>query len=78
MNKILTGLIVTLGAVAMFVGVVGYWSATFVWIGHFIYELVKTDQGFLTLIVSNLVYWLLQMVISLVLLFAAQLSTESL
>jgi len=78
MNKILTVLIVTLVAVAMFVGVVGLWSATFIWIGHFIYELVKTDQGFLTLLMSNFGYWLLQMVISLVLFFVAQLSTESL
>ena len=76
MNKILTGLTVALVAVAMFVGVVGLWSATFIWIGHFIYELVKTDQGFLTLLISNFGYWLLQMVISLVLLFVARLSTE--
>jgi len=78
MNKILTGLIMALVAVAMFVGAVGLWSATFIWIGHFIYELVKTDQGFLTLLMSNFGYWLLQMVISLVLFFVAQLSTESL
>lgn len=42
-------------------------SGNVVWIGHALYELFKTDQGFFTVVLSNGFYWIIQMVVGVVL-----------
>ena len=50
------------------VGWVGIITGNIFWIGHAIYELIKTDAGFFTIVLSNFGFWLLHMAISIVLL----------
>ena len=50
------------------VGWLGIVTGNIFWIGHAIYQLVKTDAGFFTIVLSNFGFWLLHMVISIVLL----------
>ncbi len=44
-------------------------SATFVWAGHGIYQLVKTDLSFWSVLFTNGGFWLLQLVTGLLLVF---------
>ena len=44
----------------MIVGYIAAWSAWPLWIIHAIYEMVKTDLGFFTIVFSNLGLGLLQ------------------
>lgn len=52
----------------MLLGWLGLISGNLFWIGHAIYELIKTDAGFFTIVLSNFGYWLLHMAVSIVLL----------
>ncbi len=65
-----------LGIIFMFVGVVGLWSAPFLWGGHAIYELIKTDQGFFTIFFSNFGLWVAQMLLSGCLLLIARVAAK--
>lgn len=61
-----------LQATSMVTLVVGYiftWVAWPIWITRAIYEMVKTDQGFFTIVFSNMGLGLLQFCIGLVLVF---------
>lgn len=49
-------------AIFMILGWLLLVSGNVVWIGHGIYELFTTDQGFFTVLFSNGLYWLIQMV----------------
>lgn len=64
------------GIIFMFVGIVGLWSASFLWAGHAIYELIKTDQGFFTIFFSNLGLWVVQMLLSWVLLIIGRVAVD--
>tara|TARA_R110000851_G_scaffold271720_1_gene424358 strand:+ start:759 stop:971 length:213 start_codon:yes stop_codon:yes gene_type:complete len=57
-----------LGAILVFLGWVGLVSATFMWGGYGIYQLVKTDIGFFSIILPCLGWWVLQMFISWIML----------
>ncbi|ASU03306.1 hypothetical protein [Pseudoalteromonas phage J2-1] len=48
-------------------GWLGLISGNLFWIGHAIYELVKTDQGFFTIVATNFGWWLLHMAVSILL-----------
>lgn len=50
----------------MFVGWLLTASSTIVWVGKGIYDLVRTDQEFLTILVSCLIGWGLQTVVGLI------------
>ena len=50
------------------VGWAGIITGNIFWIGHAIYELIKTDAGFFAIVLSNLGFWLLHIAISIVLL----------
>ena len=52
----------------LLVGWLGIVTGNIFWIGHAIYQLVKTDMGFFTIVLSNFGFWLLHMAISIVLL----------
>ncbi len=65
-----------LGIIFMFVGAIGLWSASFLWVGHAIYELIKTDQGFFTIFLSNLGLWVVQMLLSWVLLIIGRVAVD--
>ena len=49
------------------VGWLGIVTGNIFWIGHAIYQLVKTDMGSFTIVLSNFGFWVLHMVLSIVL-----------
>lgn len=53
-------------AIFMILGWLLLVSGNLVWIGHGIYELFTTDQGFFTVLFSNGFYWLIQMVLGFI------------
>lgn len=55
---------VILGSVLLFLGWIGIISATFVWGGYGVYQLVKTDISFFSVVLPCLGYWVLQMIVS--------------
>ena len=60
MSNILVGLMLV-------VGWGGLVSATFIWVAHGIYELIKTDQSFWEILIFNSGFWVLQVVVSFIL-----------
>lgn len=42
-------------------------TSTFVWVGHGIYQLVKTDLSFWSVLFTNGGFWLLQLIVGLLL-----------
>lgn len=53
----------------MFIGWLLLVSAQFTWIGHGIYQLIKTDLGFFTILFTNGGCWLLHMLVGMVFVF---------
>lgn len=51
----------------LLVGWLGIVTGNIFWIGHAIYQLVKTDMGFFTIVLSNFGFWVLHMAVSIVL-----------
>jgi hypothetical protein len=45
-------------------------TSTFVWGGHTIYQLVKTDLSFWYLMLSNTLFWVIQLIVGYLLLIA--------
>ena len=50
----------------LFLGWLGVVTGNLFWIGHAIYQLVKTDMGFFTVLLSNLGFWVLHMLVSII------------
>ncbi|AUR87481.1 TMhelix containing protein [Vibrio phage 1.101.O._10N.261.45.C6] len=51
-------------------------SSTFIWVGHAIYQVVKTDLGFFSIALPNIGYWVLQIVVGIFLVGLGVLSTK--
>lgn len=51
----------------LFLGWLGIVTGNIFWIGHAIYQLVRTDMGFFTVVLSNFGFWVLHMAVSIVL-----------
>lgn len=58
-----------IGVISMILGYVFAWTAWPLWIIHAIYEMVKTEQGFFTIVFSNLGLGLVQFILGLALIF---------
>ena len=52
----------------IFIGWLGVVTGNLFWIGHAIYQLVKTDMGFFSILAVNFGWWLLHMAVSIILL----------
>ena len=57
-----------MGIIAIILGWLGLISGNLVWIGHGIYQLFTTELGFFEVVLTNGLFWLIQMVVSLVVL----------
>lgn len=55
------------GGILAFLGVLGAWSAIFIWIGYSLYQVLKTDLGFFDIVLPNLGYGVLQFIVSYIL-----------
>lgn len=53
--------------IGLILGWLGLTSAQLIWIGYSLYQLVKTDYGFFEIVLTNGGFWLLQMVVSFIL-----------
>lgn len=59
--------------------VLGYFllgTSSFIWAGHGIYELIKTDQTFWTVLLSNGSFWLLQIFVGFIILVVGVATKE--
>ena len=59
--------------------VLGYFvlgTSSFIWAGHGIYELVKTDQTFWTVLLSNGGFWLLQIFVGFIILVVGTVTNK--
>ena len=66
-----------IGIILVFLGWVGLVSATCLWGGYGIYELIKSDEGFFAIILPCVGYWILQMVLSWIALIFGAAVTNS-
>lgn len=57
-----------MGFIAIVLGWIGLISSNLIWIGHGIYQLFTTELGFFEVVLTNGLFWLIQMAVSLVVL----------
>lgn len=56
-----------MGLLVLIIGWLLVVTSTFVWVGHGVYQLIKTDFGFWSILFTNGGFWLLQLIIGLLL-----------
>ena len=62
------------GVSSLVLGWVSLVTATFFWVGYSIYELVRTDAGFFSIVLPNVGFWVLQLIVGLILLMVGAMS----
>lgn len=67
----------TLGFTLMFFSYFVLWLATPVWIVKLIYDLVKTDDSFWFVLLSNTGCWVLTLVVGFILMWVGYLTVEN-